>query len=90
VRSSQLDQRRELRRAGQPFRRLEGCQGTSVLGRSSVYPGELNGDGLTDLFLYNPANGASYTEFANGSGGWAGVPGSAFSAGWSVYPGQLG
>ena len=42
------------------------------------------------MFLYNPSSGASYVEFANGSGGWTGgVAGPAFSAGWSVYPGNF-
>jgi FG-GAP-like repeat len=41
------------------------------------------------LFLYDPSTGASYTEFPDGSGGWSGVKGPAFSAGWQVYPGQF-
>jgi surface antigen len=44
---------------------------------------------LTDLFLYNQSNGASWVEFANGSGGWSGVKGPPYSAGWTVYPGEL-
>jgi len=55
-----------------------------------VYPGNLNADGLTDLFLYNRTNGASWVEFANGSGSWTGgVKGPQFSPGWTICPGQL-
>jgi surface antigen len=42
------------------------------------------------LFRYDPANGASWVEFADGSGGWNGVRGPQFSPGWNVYPGILG
>lgn len=40
------------------------------------------------LFLYNPSTGASFVDFADGSGGWTGVKGPTFSAGWNVYPGR--
>lgn len=55
----------------------------------SVYPGDYNGDGLTDLFLYNPSSGATYAEMADGAGGWNSVKGAPFSPDWSVYPGHL-
>jgi hypothetical protein len=57
----------------------------------NVYPGTLNTDAWTDLFLYNPTSGASWVEFANGAGSWVnGVKGPRFSTGWTVYTGQFG
>jgi surface antigen len=45
---------------------------------------------LSDLFLYNRSTGASWTERADGKGGWIdGVKGPQFAAGWSAYPGSL-
>jgi surface antigen len=44
---------------------------------------------LTDVFVYNRGSGASYAELANGAGGWKGVPGPRFAAGWDFYPGNL-
>ena len=45
-------------------------------------------DARPGLALYNPSSGASYVELADGSGGWSGVQGPEFSAGWNVYPGS--
>ncbi|HEV2378045.1 MAG TPA: hypothetical protein VGS19_38515 [Streptosporangiaceae bacterium] len=59
----------------------------------STYGPPMPGGGrgsLTDLFLYNPSTGASYTERASGSGGWIdSVAGPRFSTGWNVYPANL-
>jgi hypothetical protein len=52
-----------------------------------MYLGDFTGNGLTDLFDYNPSTGASYVDLANGSGGWTGVAGPRFSTGWNVYTG---
>ena len=43
---------------------------------------------MDGLFLYNSSSGASYTELPDGSGGWKGIAGPPFSAGWQVYPGR--
>jgi hypothetical protein len=53
----------------------------------SSYTGDYNGDGRTDLFVYNPGNGTNYVELANGNGTWSGSKGPYFSPGWQVYPG---
>jgi hypothetical protein len=42
-------------------------KGPRFAARWNVYPAHLDGDGLTDLFLYNPANDASWTELATGN-----------------------
>jgi hypothetical protein len=66
-------------------------QSPAILGRDFDYVcrGPSASSALTDLFLYNQANGSSYVELANGAGGWTAVPGSSFSAGWNVYPGDF-
>ena len=66
-----------------------GVQGPAFSAGWTFYPANLNGDGLTDMFLYNPATGDSYVEFADGSGGWTNsVKGPAFSTGWNIYSGD--
>jgi len=41
------------------------------------------------LFLYNPHGGTAYVELPDGHGGWSGIAGGYFSAGWNVYTGRL-
>jgi hypothetical protein len=49
-------------------------KGPRFAARWNVYPAHLDGDGLTDLFLYNPASDASWAELATGNSAASGRP----------------
>jgi hypothetical protein len=46
-------------------------------------------DPLVQPTIQAITSGASWAEFATGSGGWSGVKGPTCAPGWTVHPGQL-
>ena len=55
----------------------------------TVVPSDLDGDGLTDMFVYNFTNGVWVKCFVDGSGGFKGYAVGNWDPGWTFYTADL-
>lgn len=54
-----------------------------------AHVGDFDGNGLGDVFLYDPVNGGGWTELGDGAGGYFEVGEPTFAPGWTVHTGDF-